>query len=274
MQRERLRRLLQAVAAGEVAADAAADQLTTLPFADLGDLRVDHHRELRTREPEVVYAASKSPEQCARAVRELLRGSDGPVLVTRAEPAHAEAVVAVAPATHYDPVGRVAVARTAPFGPPGMTLVVTAGTSDLPVARECATVLDAFGAKVDVLADVGVAGVHRVLAERHRLSEADAVVVVAGMEGALPTIVGGLTHAPVVAVPTSVGYGAAFGGLAALLGMLTSCVPGVCVVNIDNGFGAAMVVLRILRTSEGARPDGADRPHQAATRSDQPTELA
>ncbi len=244
---EGLKALLEAVAAGLVPPDEAAGRLASLPFADLGDLRIDHHREMRTSEPEVIYAAGKTPDQCARAVAELLRGSDGAVLATRAEPAHAAAIAAVAPQASHDPIGRVVVARPASHGLAGVAAVLTAGTSDLPVARECTSVLEAFGVKVDLVSDVGVAGLHRVVAERDRIDATDVVVAVAGMEGALPTIVAGLTGLPVIAVPTSVGYGAAFGGLAALLGMLTSCAPGVVVTNIDNGFGAAMVVLRILR---------------------------
>lgn len=251
---DRLRALLEAVAAGRVPPTAAAEELAALPFADLGDLRIDHHREIRTREPEVVYAPGKTPEQCARAVSELLRGSDGPVLATRAAPEHATAITAVAADARYDPVGGVVVARPAQQGPPGMAAVLVAGTSDLPVARECTSVLEAFAAKVDLVCDVGVAGLHRVLAERARLHAAEVVVAVAGMEGALPTIVAGLTSVPVIAVPTSVGYGAAFGGLAALLAMLNSCAHGVVVTNIDNGFGAAMMALRILRLLERSSP--------------------
>ena len=254
MQRDRLQRLLAAVAAGEVDIATATEQLTDLPFADLDDLRIDHHRETRTGEPEVVFAQGKTPDQCARAVAELLRGSDGPVLVTRAAPEHAAAVAAVAPGAIYDAVGRVVTARSVEDASvAGLVAILSAGTSDLPVARECATVLAAFGVKADLVTDVGVAGPHRLVAARHLLADVDVVVVVAGMEGALPTMVGGLTGAPIVALPTSIGYGAAFGGLAALLGMLTSCAPGIAVVNIDNGFGAAMVALRILRLAERRR---------------------
>ena len=252
MQRDRLQRLLAAVAAGEVDAADAVEQLTDLPFADLDDLRIDHHRETRTGEPEVVFAQGKTPDQCARAVAELLRGSDGPVLVTRAAPEHAAAVIAVAPAAVYDEVGRVVTAR-AVDDVTGLVAILSAGTSDLPVARECATVLAAFGVKADLVTDVGIAGPHRLVAARQLLADVDVVVVAAGMEGALPTMVGGLTGAPIVALQTGLGYGASFGGLAALLGMLTSCAPGIAVVNIDNGFGAAMVALRILRLAERRR---------------------
>ncbi|MDQ4129921.1 MAG: nickel pincer cofactor biosynthesis protein LarB, partial [Actinomycetota bacterium] len=160
---------------------------------------------------------------------------------------HVAAIKAIVPDAHYDPLGGVVVARSAQQGPPGLVAVLAAGTSDVPVARECTGVLEAFGAKVDLVCDVGVAGLHRVLAERARVDAADVVVAVAGMEGALPTIVAGLTSLPVIGVPTSVGYGAAFGGLTALLAMLNSCAHGVVVTNIDNGFGAAMMALRILR---------------------------
>ena len=205
--------------------------------------RLDHGRPGRTGEPEVVFGEGKSPQMVAELLAELLVNGDGPVLATRCSPAHADAF----PAADYDPCGRLLVARSAPADPRlGTTIVACAGTSDLPVAREAAGTLEAFGAPVEVIADVGVAGVHRVLEQAPRLTAADVVVVVAGMEGALPSVVGGLVACPVVAVPTSVGYGAAFEGLAALLGMLNSCAPGISVVNIDNGFGAALVARRIL----------------------------
>lgn len=212
------------------------------------DLELDTHRADRTGEPEVVFAEGKTPDQCVRAVLGLLAGSTGPVIATRAGADHARALREAVPDALVDDVGRVVVARSAAETVDATVAVVSAGTSDLPVARECATVLEAFAIKADVVTDVGVAGVHRILSARERLADADVVVVVAGMEGALPSVVGGLVSAPIIAVPTSVGYGAAFGGVAALLGMLTSCAPGIAVVNIDNGFGAAMVARRILRT--------------------------
>ena len=209
------------------------------PFA-----RLDHARSARTGEPEVVYAEGKTPAQVAALVEELLAAGGAPVLATRCAPEHAAAVAA----GHYDPVGRLLVARSCEPDPAlGTVVVATAGTSDLPVAAEAAGVLRAFGVGVSVLADLGVSHLARVLDVAEELAAADVVVVAAGMEAALPTVVAGLVSAPIVAVPTSVGYGAAFDGLAALLATLTGCAPGVAVVNIDNGFGAAMVARRILR---------------------------
>lgn len=207
------------------------------------EARLDHGRAARTSEPEVVYGQGKPPSVVARLLRELLGAGTGPVLATRCSPEHAE----LFPEGHYDAVSRLLVARSAePDRRLGPTVVACAGTSDLPVAAEAVGTLRAFGAPVELVADVGVAGVHRVLAETERLAAASVCIVVAGMEGALPSVVAGLVSCPVVAVPTSVGYGAAFDGLAALLGMLNSCAPGVSVVNIDNGFGAALVARRIL----------------------------
>jgi NCAIR mutase (PurE)-related protein len=211
--------------------------------------RLDHGRPLRTGEPEVVYAEHKDPEQVALLLRALRDGGAVPALATRCSPAHAAAV----PEADYDPIGRLLVAATAAPDPEaGRVAVVAAGTSDLPVAQEAVGTLRAFGVEVELVVDVGVAGLHRVLAASEVLAAADVCVVVAGMEGALPSVVGGLVATPVVAVPTSVGYGAAFDGLAALLGMLTSCAPGISVVNIDNGFGAALVARRILRVGRRA----------------------
>lgn len=206
--------------------------------------RLDHHRPERTGEPEVVFGQGKTPEQVAGLLAALERRGSVPVLATRCSPEHAAAV----PQAHYDPVSRLLVARAADPDPDAGTVVVAcAGTSDLPVAAEATGTLEAFGLGSTLIADVGVSGLHRVLAESERLASADAVVVVAGMEGALPAVVAGLVPCPVIAVPTSVGYGAAFDGLAALLGMLASCAPGIAVVNIDNGFGAALVARRIVR---------------------------
>ena len=206
--------------------------------------RLDHHRAERTSEPEVVFGEGKSPQTVAHLLRELLEHSSGPVLATRCSPDHAAAF----PNGRYDEVSRLLFARSAKLDLGlGTTVVACAGTADLPVAREAMGTLSAFGVPGELIADVGVAGVHRVLAESERLQSAAVCIVVAGMEGALPSVVAGLTSAPVIAVPTSIGYGAAFDGLAALLGMLTSCAPGISVVNIDNGFGAAVVARRILR---------------------------
>jgi len=210
-----------------------------------GELWLDAGRQARTGIAEAVYAPGKTPAQCAAAVSGLLADTDGPVLLTRADPAQA------AVALERNPGGTTA-DRTLTWRPllrrSGSALILTAGTSDLPAAREARAVLAAYGHDADVVADVGVAGLHRVLAQRERLGTADVVLVVAGMEGALVSVVAGLTRAPVIAVPTSTGYGAGLEGVTALLAMMASCSPGVTVVGIDNGFGAACAAVRILRT--------------------------
>jgi NCAIR mutase (PurE)-related protein len=240
-----LRALLDDVSNGTLAPDEAVARLRRLPFADLGFARVDHHRALRQGLPEAVYAPGKTPAQCAAIVAELLaEPGTGPVLLTRADDAQAEAALAANPGavrTGSTLAWRRALER------PGRVLVLTAGTADLPVADECTATLTAYGFRPVQVADVGVAGVHRLLATADELAAADAVVVVAGMEGALASLVGGMTPAPVVAVPTSVGYGAALEGVTALLAMLSSCAAGLTVVGIDNGFGAACAVARLLR---------------------------
>ncbi|MDQ4084710.1 MAG: nickel pincer cofactor biosynthesis protein LarB [Actinomycetota bacterium] len=216
---------------------------------DLGFARLDTDRERRTGDPEVVYGAGKTATQVVTLLRQLHDAHpDRAVLATRLDDAALRAVQAEMGDARVDQV-----ARTATLGPlptaRGRVCVVAAGTSDLPVAREAVVTATVFGAEADVVADVGVAGLHRVLDERDRLDDADCLVVVAGMEGALPSVVGGLTGVPLVAVPTSVGYGASFGGVAALLAMLNSCAPGVAVVNIDNGFGAGVFAARVARQS-------------------------
>jgi NCAIR mutase (PurE)-related protein len=240
-----LRQLLDDVRSGALSADDAVARLRRLPFADLGYARVDHHRALRQGFAEAVYGPGKAPEHCAGIVTELLAEPSGhPVLLTRATDAQAAAALAANPEgvqRGTTVVWRPAEAR------PGRVLVITAGTADLPVAEECMATLEAVGFRPHLLADCGVAGVHRLLATTDELAEADAVVVVAGMEGALASLVGGITPAPVVAVPTSVGYGAALEGVTALLAMLASCAAGITVVGIDNGFGAACAVGRLLR---------------------------
>jgi NCAIR mutase (PurE)-related protein len=240
-----LRILLDDVRSGALSADDAVYRLRRLPFADLGFARVDHHRALRQNMPEAVYAPGKTPEQCAEIVAELLsEPGGGPVLLTRADDRQADAALARNPGgTH---AGTTLVWRPAPPERTGRILVITAGTADLPVATECLTTLTAYGFQPTLLPDCGVAGIHRLLGTVDDLAGADAVVVVAGMEGALPSFVGGITPAPVVAVPTSVGYGAAFEGVTALLAMLSSCAAGITVVGIDNGFGAACAVARLL----------------------------
>ena len=220
-----------------------------MPFEDLGHTRVDHHRSLRTGLPEVIYAAGKTPEQTAAIFASL--AADGvDVLATRASEAAAQAVLATHPNAVHNAIARTLSLRQGhATEPSGHIAVLCAGTSDLPVAEEAAITAETFGAQVTRLYDVGVAGVHRLLAVRDQLAGAHAVIVCAGMEGALPSVVGGLVAVPVIAVPTSVGYGASFGGASALLGMLNSCSPNVCVVNIDNGFGAAYSAVLIARAS-------------------------
>jgi hypothetical protein len=243
-----LRDLLVGVRAGSIPADDAVRVLRRLPFGDLGFARVDHHRRLRSAMGEVVYGPGKEPGQCAAIVAELLAGDGGPVVLTRADDEQAVAALAANPGGRRE--GSTVVWR--PATPQAATVVVaTAGTSDAPVATECEAVLAAHGVVARRLNDVGVAGLHRLLCELDVLQEAEAVVVVAGMEGALPSVVGGLTGAPIIAVPTSTGYGAAFEGVTALLSMLASCAAGVTVVGIDNGFGAAAAVLRLLDGAAG-----------------------
>lgn len=249
MTRSHLLALLADVERGTLTADAAADRLATLPFEDLGHTRVDHHRSLRTGLPEVIYAAGKTPGQTA-AIFAALAKSGVDVLATRADAAAADAVLQQFPEAVYHATARAITLRqsthlTAPLL--GQIAVLCAGTSDLPVAEEASVTAETFGAGVTRLYDVGVAGLHRLLAVKEQLSAADVVIVCAGMEGALPSVVGGLVGVPVIAVPTSVGYGASFAGAAALLGMLNSCSPNVTVVNIDNGFGAAYTAVLIAR---------------------------
>jgi len=243
-----LRQLLEDVRAGALDPDDAVFRLRRLPFADLGFARVDHHRALRQRTGEAVYAPGKRPAQCAAIVRELLdEPGGGPVVLTRADPSQVAASLEVAPGGEVTDTGTLAVVvwRPAPARP-DRVMVVTAGTADLPVADECVAVLRGFGYRPLLLVDCGVAGVHRILASVDELTAAEAIVVVAGMEGALASLVAGITAAPVVAVPVSTGYGAALEGVTALLAMHASCASGLSVVGIDNGFGAACAVARIL----------------------------
>ncbi|HVT63972.1 MAG TPA: nickel pincer cofactor biosynthesis protein LarB [Mycobacteriales bacterium] len=245
-----LRRLLDDVAAGVIGVDEAAHALGDAPLAgytDLGFARLDSNRGLRTGDPEVVYGAGKTPDQVVALLGALRdRSADRPALATRLEPIAVAAVRDAYPDATIDDTARCAALGA--FPPPvGEVAVVSAGTSDEPVAAEAAFVVSAFGAGVRRVCDVGVAGLHRVLAERATLAGVDCLIVVAGMEGALPSVVGGLVGTPIVAVPTSVGYGASFGGIAALLAMLNSCAAGVTVVNIDNGFGAGVFASRVAR---------------------------
>lgn len=254
MDEERLRALLGGVRSGALSDDDALAALRTLPFEDLGFARIDHHRTLRVGYPETVYCAGKTPEQVALIVERLAARHDR-VLGTRATNRHAAATLARVPDAEYHPEARVITVSRGPDRPlrDGIALV-TAGTSDLPVAEEAAITAQMIGHSVRRITDVGVAGVHRLLHALPELSAARVLIVVAGMEGALPSVVAGLVHAPVVAVPTSIGYGASFGGLSALLGMLNSCSPGVAVVNIDNGFGAGRLAAMI--NALGSEPAG------------------
>jgi pyridinium-3,5-biscarboxylic acid mononucleotide synthase len=244
--------LLADVRSGACAPDEALARLRRLPFADLGFAKVDHHRALRQGMPEAVYAPGKTADQCAAIVAELLAGGSGPVIMTRATAAQGAAVLDANPGGTCTPAAqRYEGLRTVVWRPaaerPARVVVVTAGTSDLPVAEECCATLVAYGLRPALRTDCGVAGVHRLLATVDELAEADAVVVLAGMEGALASLVGGVTPAPVVAVPTSVGYGSSLEGVTALLAMHASCAAGITVVGIDNGYGAACAVARMLR---------------------------
>jgi pyridinium-3,5-biscarboxylic acid mononucleotide synthase len=239
-----LRALIDGIRSGVVTPDEAVGRLGRLPFADVGDALVDHHRSLRQGMPEAIYGPGKSPEQCVRIVGELLEHGTGTVLLTRASIDQAKATTAVhGPALEK---GGCLAWRVPDTIRVERVLIVTAGTADSAVADEAAVTLEAHGFSPDRLHDVGVAGLHRLLAHLDRVTGADAVVVVAGMEGALASVVGGLTGRPVIAVPTSVGYGAGLDGVTALLAMHASCASGVTVVGIDNGFGAACAIVRAL----------------------------
>jgi pyridinium-3,5-biscarboxylic acid mononucleotide synthase len=244
---ERLRALLAEVAAGSLSTTEAERRLAWLPVEELGFARVDHHRALRQGYPEVIFGEGKLPEHVAAIAERIALRGDG-FLATRVEAGAGQLLESRFPGLKYDPVARTAwLPADAPVerSVRGPVLIVAAGTSDLPVAEEAAVTATAFGNPVERLTDVGVAGLHRILAAAEPLQRAAVVVVVAGMEGALPSVVGGLVSVPVIAVPTSVGYGVGAGGFAALLGMLTSCAAGITVVNIDNGFGAAVAASRI-----------------------------
>jgi NCAIR mutase (PurE)-related protein len=258
--RARLEALLREVSAGALTPEKALERLTHFPTEDLAFARLDHHRLLRQGQPEVVFAEGKTVEQVV-AICERLAAANATFLATRVSEPQARALTARFEGVEWNALGRTAwlpAGEREPLGG-GEVLVVTAGTGDLPVAEEAAVVACAMGAGVSRLFDVGVAGLHRLLAQNEVLQRAAVVIVVAGMEGALPSVVGGIVGAPVIAVPTSVGYGASFGGIAALLGMLNSCAAGVTVVNIDNGFGAAMAAVRLLATAaRGAGQKGAE----------------
>ncbi len=247
MKAESIRKLFEEVRRGRLSADEAVARLRHLPFEDLGFAKVDHHRVLRAGMPEVVLAAGKSPRQVAEIFTRLARHRTN-VLATRASREHYQAVRKAVRKAEYHELARAIVLQQdrKKYGK-GTIAVVSAGTSDIPVAEEAVVTAEVMGNDVEHLYDVGVAGIHRLLAHRKALTQARVVIVCAGMEGALPSVVGGLVRVPVVAVPTSVGYGASFEGLAALLGMLNSCASNVSVVNIDNGFGAGYVASMINR---------------------------
>jgi NCAIR mutase (PurE)-related protein len=246
---ERLRQILDQVARAELTLDAALEAIKHLPFEDIGFAKVDHHRGLRNGVPEVIFGAGKTAEQIIGVAR-ALRAAQQSVLVTRLDAAAAPLVTAALPELTWEPHARLAYWRAPDLVERGRgtILVAAAGTADLPVAEEAALTAELMGNRVERIYDVGVAGIHRLFAHHERLRQASVLIVVAGMEGALPSVVGGLVDRPLIAVPTSIGYGASFGGLAALLAMLNSCAAGVTVVNIDNGFGAGVAASLINRS--------------------------
>src|SRR6516165_10370481 len=247
MDRDHLRELLEQVREGAVDVDAAITRMRHLPFEDLGFAKVDHHRTLRHGMPEVIFAKGKTPEQVSAIAERLLANAKN-VLITRADSECAAHVTGTLAGAEYLPLsGAIRFWRDRTIRGKGKIAVVCAGTSDMPVAEEAQVTAELMGNEVDTIHDIGVAGIHRLMNNRERLNHARVVVVCAGMEGALPSAVGGLVSCPVIAVPTSVGYGASFNGLAALLGMLNSCASNVTVVNIDNGFGAGYVASLINR---------------------------
>ncbi len=242
-----MRTLFEQVHTGAVDIDVAMERMRHMPFEDLGFAKVDHHRALRHGMPEVILAKGKTPDQVAAIAGRLLANAQN-VLITRADRQCADVVTAQLPGAEYLPLsGAIRFWRDRTIRGKGRIAVVCAGTSDIPVAEEAQVTAELMGNDVDTIHDIGVAGIHRLMSNRERLTQARVVVVCAGMEGALPSVVGGLVSCPVIAVPTSVGYGASFNGLAALLGMLNSCASNVTVVNIDNGFGAGYVASLINR---------------------------
>lgn len=254
MNAEALRKLLEAVSRGETSVEAGVRSLAALPLLDLGHTQLDTHRELRCGFPEVVYGAGKRPSEIVDIAREIV-ARHGRLLVTRIPEEAVAPLLEAVPGAELNPLARTVSYSSEPVAAEGLVAVVSAGTSDGPVAAEAAVTARILGARVDEIRDVGVAGIHRLLAHSDRLTPARCLVVVAGMEGALPSVVGGMVDRPVIAVPTSVGYGASFGGLAALLAMMNSCASGVTVVNIDNGFGAGYAAALINRTATPSPSD-------------------
>lgn len=247
MTEEQIRKILEQYKDGTLSASDALARLRTLPFEDLGMANVDHHRSLRQGFPEAIFGAGKTVDQVARIVDTMYK-HDHNILVTRTTPEHFQRIKQIAPEAQFFEIARaVVVQKDKTIHGKGTVVVVSAGTSDMPVAEEAVVTLKVMGNNVESVYDVGVAGLHRLLDRREQLTRARVLIVIAGMEGALPSVVGGLVSVPVIAVPTSVGYGASFNGVAALLGMLNSCASNVTVVNIDNGFGAAVVASLINR---------------------------
>ncbi len=244
MDREKLLETLQAVQAGKMTPEAALGMFAQAPYEDIGYAKIDHHRSLRNGSGEVIYGAGKTAEQIAGIVERMVAAGSENILITRMDADKAEAVGKVAP-LFYEPLSRVGVANRVERPLRGSVVVASGGTSDLPVCEEAALTAETLGSRVTRLYDVGVAGLHRLLSHMEDLQSARCVVAVAGMEGALASVIGGLADCPVIAVPTSVGYGANFGGLSALLSMLNACASGISVVNIDNGFGAGFLANRI-----------------------------
>lgn len=253
MTEEEIREMLAKVKAGEISVDTAFSNLKNFSYADIGFAKIDHHRKIRQGFSEVIYGEGKTVEQIRAIAKEIIGSGQGrSLLVTRTSKESYEAIVKIAPNAQYHPIARaVTVATDTDMKKIGNLLILCAGTSDLPVAEECRVTAEIMGSKTELVCDVGVAGIHRLFAHTEQISNARVIVVVAGMDGALASVVGGLTSVPVVALPTSVGYGASFGGISALLAMLNSCSAGISVVNIDNGFGAGVCAHKINLAGEG-----------------------
>ncbi|MBZ4686470.1 MAG: mutase-like protein [Clostridiales bacterium] len=250
MNEKKLKELLTELKNGKIDVDDAFSILKNLPFEDLGFAKIDNHRQIRQGFPEVVYCEGKTKDHVVAIIKKLVEVSDNNVLATRVNKDVYEAVAAEIPDAEYHDLARLIIVRRGEQRKIGNIIVVSAGTSDLPVAEEAALTAETMGNHVERIYDTGVAGIHRLLSQKGKLDEARVIIVVAGMEGALASVVGGLVDKPVIAVPTSVGYGASFNGLAALLSMLNSCASGVSVVNIDNGFGAGYTASLINRLGE------------------------
>jgi NCAIR mutase (PurE)-related protein len=260
MNRDILKQLLEQVRSGSMPVERALDTLKDLPYVDLGYAMVDHHRSLRSGHPETIFSQGKTVEQIVGIARRLLE-KDANIMATRADQPVYDALKTICDRVEYHAAARIVVLNRKPVALTRTTiLVMCAGTSDIPVAEEAAVTAEVMGNRVERLTDVGVAGIHRLLSKREKIQSASVLVVVAGMDGALPSVTAGLTDKPVIAVPTSIGYGASFGGLAALLTMLNSCANGVTVVNIDNGYGAGYAASMINRIANQAAADPKSKP--------------